>query len=55
MVYRLSVRVGIETLQSHVNAHLFAGGLVVDLALCLDGELDRIAIRPLHETDPLDL
>src|SRR6266446_8839768 len=50
-----SLRVGIECLESHVNANLFASGLMDDLPSRLHTELDEIAIGTPHDADPFDL
>jgi hypothetical protein len=55
VLHVLAVRVGRETFQPHIHPHLFAGGLVVNLALCLDGTLHIVPISPLYQPDPLDL
>ena len=55
VLYRVAIRVGIELLQPHIHANLFASRLVVYHPVCFDGKLHILAIGPLHQTHPLDL
>jgi hypothetical protein len=52
---RLPVAIGIEGFQPNINADLFASRLMGYLPVCLHGKLHIVAIRPLDQTDPLDL
>ena len=51
----VAVRVCVELLQPHINAHLRACGDVFHFALCLHRELCVVAISPLDDAHLLDL
>jgi hypothetical protein len=48
-------RVGVEGLQSHINANLPISGLMIYLAVHFDGKLDVVPIRPFDQPDSFDL
>ena len=50
-----TVAIGVEGFEAHIDAGLLAGGGMLNLALGFHGKLDIIAIRPLEETNALDL
>ena len=47
--------VGIVGEEADIDAHLFASGNMLDLALCLYRELTIVAISPMHNPYALDL
>src|SRR5438876_9886447 len=55
IVYRLTVGVGIVGFESHINAYLLSRRLMHESTLCLDCELDIVAISTMDNPDPLDL
>ena len=51
----VSLGVGIEGFQAHINAHLFARRDVFDHTTCFDTELDIVAVSTTHHAYALDL
>src|SRR5216117_2664769 len=55
IVDRLALRVGIVGFESHINPDLLSRGVMLYDPLCLDPELDIIAVSTMHQPHPLDL
>ena len=55
VVYRLALRVGIVSFESHINSYLLSSRLVNDDTFCLHSELQIVAVSPMHNPDLLDL
>src|SRR5262245_14644526 len=53
--YRFTSGIRVVGFQAEVNAKLVTSRLVDDLALCLHGKLDVVAISSLHQPRALDL
>jgi hypothetical protein len=55
IVDRLALRVRIVGFESHINPDLLSRGVMLYDPLCLDPELDIIAVSTMHQPHPLDL
>src|SRR5712691_1424805 len=55
IVYRIAIRVRVECLQPHIDPYGLACGLMHHLPLCLDAELDRVAIGSSDDAHAFDL